>query len=82
MEKGTTHILAIILVVLLVLMMIPFRVTYLDGGSRGWNAALWQVKECHEMLDAEGHYLVGTRVTLLFGLIPVYDNTVTVLGEP
>ena len=82
MEKETSQVLAIILVVLLLLMLIPFRVSFLDGGSSGWNAALWQVKQCHEMLDAEGHYLVGTRVTLLFGLITVYDDTVTVLGEP
>ncbi len=82
MEKGTARVLAIVLVVLLVLMLIPFRVSYLDGGSGGWYAALWQVKQYHQMLDAEGHYLVGTRVTLLFGLIPVYDNTETVLGEP
>ena len=72
----------IVLLVLLVLMLIPVHVYMKDGGSEAWDAVLWQVEKLHRIKDGNGEYLVGTRVTLLpFGLITVYDDTVTVYED-
>ena len=45
-----------------------------DGGSKEWSAALWQVKSKHKIVSADGGFEVGKCVTLLFGLITVYDD--------
>ena len=81
MKKETKRVLAILMAIVLVLMLIPIKLAYLDGGTGGYRAVLWQVEKLHRMLDADGSYLVGTRVTLLCGLIPVYDDT-HVVTEP
>ncbi len=81
MKKRSKRGLVIVLIVLLVLMLIPIKLAYLDGGTGGYRAVLWQVEKLHRMLDVDGSYLVGTRVTLLCGLIPVYDDT-HVVTEP
>ena len=65
---------------LLPVLLIPVHVHMTDGGSEGWYAMLWQLDHCHE-LSANG-FLVGTRVSLLFGLIPVYDDTHEEPWEP
>ena len=58
---------------LLPVLLIPVHVHMTDGGSEGWHAILWQLDHCHEF--SKNGFLVGTRVSLLFGLIPVYDDT-------
>ncbi len=81
MKKKTKRVLAIVLALVLVLMLIPIRTAYYDGGTVKYSAVLWQIEKLHKMLDADGNYLVGTRVTLLCGLIPVYDDT-SVVTDP
>ena len=61
------------ILVLVLALCVPIHVNMTDGGSEGWYAMLWQLDHCHE-ISANG-FLVGTRVSLLFGLIPVYDDT-------
>ena len=65
-----------LLIVVLVIMMIPIRVQYKDGGSGGWHAIAWQYTRFHKMEDVDGTYLVGTKVTL-FGSLTIYDDTHT-----
>lgn len=65
---------------LLPVLLIPVHVHMTDGGSEGWHAILWQLDHCHEFSDKG--FLVGTRVSLLFGLIPVYDDTHEEPWEP
>ena len=70
--------------IVLVLMLIPIKVAYSDGGTGGYRALLWQVEKLHRFTEVDNGqigYLVGTRVTLLCGLIPVYDDT-HVVTEP
>ncbi len=63
-----------VLIVILVIVMIPIRVQYKDGGSGGWHAIAWQYTKYHKIGDVGGTYLVGTKVTL-FGSLTVFDNT-------
>lgn len=70
MKKG----LIIFLVIVFVITMIPLRYTWKDGGSYSYRAILWQYTRYHRMLDADGNYLVGSRLTLLW-CIPVIDTT-------
>ncbi|MBO4419166.1 MAG: hypothetical protein J5789_05030 [Oscillospiraceae bacterium] len=66
---------AVIALVLAFLLLFPFRmISYDDGGSKEWSAALWQVKSKHKIVSADGGFEVGKCVTLLFGLITVYDD--------
>ena len=70
----------IVLALLLILMLIPVRTAYNDGGTMGYEAILWQVEQLHRIADTDRGqgFLVGTRVTLLCGLITVYDDTTVV----
>ena len=61
------------ILILVLALCVPIHVNMTDGGSEGWYAVLWQLDRCHEL--SENGFLVGTRVSLLFGLIPVYDDT-------
>ncbi|MBR3077648.1 MAG: hypothetical protein IKQ54_10600 [Oscillospiraceae bacterium] len=84
MKKKTKRVLLILLAIVLVLMLIPIKVAYSDGGTGGYRALLWQVEKLHRFTEVDNGqigYLVGTRVTLLCGLIPVYDDT-HVVTEP
>ena len=74
MKQKKKRVKIIVLIVILVLLLIPLPVRMSDGGSRGWYAVLWQVTKAHE-IPHKG-YQDGTRVSLLLGLIPVYDDTV------
>ncbi len=67
-------ILITILVIALLIVMIPIRVVYKDGGSGGWHAVAWQYTKYHKMLGIDGAYRVGTEVKL-FGALTVYDDT-------
>ena len=67
------HLRRILIAVLILLLLVPIHVRMTDGGSEGWHAGLWQLTRVHELTD-QG-MLTGTRVMLLFGLIPVFDNT-------
>ena len=68
MKKRTLRIIAIVLAVVL---LIPMRVVYKDGGSGGWHAIAWQYTRYHEIAD--GGYIVGSTFTL-FGRLTVYDS--------
>lgn len=65
-----------LLIVILVIVMIPIRVQYKDGGSGGWHAIAWQYTKYHKMLGVDGEYLVGTEIKL-FGALTIYDDTHT-----
>ena len=71
MKKKSARIVWILILVLA--LCVPIHVNMTDGGSEGWYAVLWQLDRCHEL--SENGFLVGTRVSLLFGLIPIYDDT-------
>ena len=79
MKKITTRVLAAVLaVIMLALMLIPIKLDYNDGGTVAYSAVLWQVERPHRIIEEENGqiaYLVGARVTLLCGLITVYDDT-------
>ena len=68
MKKRTLRIIASVLAVVL---LIPMRVVYKDGGSGGWHAIAWQYTRYHEIAD--GGYIVGSTFTL-FGRLTVYDS--------
>ncbi len=63
-----------ILIVAVLIVMIPIRVTYKDGGSGGWHAIAWQYTKYHKMMGVDGEYRVGTEITL-FGSLTIYDDT-------
>ena len=78
MKKNTKRVLAAVLaVIMLALMLIPIKLDYNDGGTVAYSAVLWQVELPHHIIVEENRhgYLVGARVTLLCGLITVYDDT-------
>jgi len=79
MKKNTKRVLAAVLaVIMLALMLIPIKLDYNDGGTVAYSAVLWQVELPHRIIVEENGqigYLVGARVTLLCGLITVYDDT-------
>ena len=76
--KKRKRVLAIVLALVLVLLLIPIKTDYLDGGTVKYSAVLWQVEDLHRIVsldNGEMGWLVGPRVTLLCGLITVYDGT-------
>ena len=84
MKKTVKRILVIVLVLALVLLLIPSKSLYDDGGTVKYSAVLWQVEVFHQILDDENgqrSFLVGPRVTLFRGRIPIYDGT-HIVTEP
>ena len=73
MKKKTIRIIAIVLALIL---LIPIRVVYKDGGSVGWWAIAWKYTRYHAIApdNADGNYIVGSTLTL-FGVLTVYDST-------
>ncbi len=64
-----------ILICILILLLIPIRTQYEDGGSIGYKAALYEVIKLHELggNDDTNPYIEGIEIKILG--IPVYRNT-------
>ncbi len=64
-----------ILLAVLIIMLIPIKEDYLDGGTTEYNAVLYGITKYHTMTsssDGEFGYDVGTVVRIL--RFDVYDN--------
>ena len=71
--KKKKIILAVIIITLIV-MLIPIRAVYKDGGTVGYNAVLYSVTDYHSInFDRESGYDTGIEIKILG--ITVYENT-------
>lgn len=70
--KKKTLIIIIVSVVLLI-MLIPVKLQYKDGGTVEYKSLSYSITDYHALTDREGVFLRGKEIKL-FG-ITVYENT-------
>lgn len=63
----------LLVVVFMVIMLLPQRITLKDGGSVVYKSPVYSVYKLHRIINIEGVYLNGTEVEI-FGIM-VYKNT-------